>query len=73
MDSKADETRALLLGAVYHFMDHLCRRENPLVVGGSYPRDRIVEHFELWAKENNLSLSKINADGFRDMLKKRII
>jgi len=64
MDS-AGATRAFVLGAVYDFMDHCCKRENPLVIGQGYARDRLVAEFELWVKQKGLPIEGINPDMFR--------
>lgn len=58
-------TNELVLGAVYDFLDHCCKRENPLVVGQTYSRERVIKEFEVWAKSRNLPINEINIETFR--------
>jgi hypothetical protein len=53
-------TRTFVLGAVYDFLDHLCQRENPLLVGQGYPRDRAVAELERWADARGLPKNEID-------------
>lgn len=36
-----------------------------MVVGGAYPRDKIIDEFEAWAKRRGLGLEKIDTENFR--------
>lgn len=58
-------TNELVLGGVYDFIDHCCKRENPLLVGQSYPRERVIKEFETWAAARNLPINQTNVEFFR--------
>lgn len=57
--------RDLILGGTFDFLLYLSRLENPLVVGKEYPRDKLIEAYEDWARENNITVDKIEIAVFR--------
>jgi hypothetical protein len=61
----AEATRKFVLGAVYDFLDHCCQRENPLVLGQGYSRDRAVAEMERWAQSRSLPTQEIDPALFR--------
>ena len=63
--SAADQTRGLILGAVFDFVLQVCNRDPAIVVGVGYPRDKFIDAFETWAKERGLTLDHINLEDFR--------
>lgn len=61
----ASATQGFVLGAVFDFVMHCNRRPNPMVVGGEYPRDTLINEFEVWAEERKIGISKIDLETFR--------
>jgi hypothetical protein len=61
----AAQTRHFVLGAVFDFVLYCFNREMPMVVGGSYPRDKFIDEFEKWATDRGLPLDKIDRDAFQ--------
>lgn len=70
-DPKA--TRVFVLGAVYDFLDQCCRRENPLLLGQGYPRDRAIAELERWATERGLPVSEIDPALFRNAIQSGVL
>jgi hypothetical protein len=66
-------TRTFVLGAVYDFLDQCCQRENPLVLGQGYPRDRAVAELERWAQSRGLPVAEIDPAMFRNAIKSGVL
>jgi hypothetical protein len=61
----ASATQGFVLGAVFDFVMYCNRLPDPMVVGGEYPRDKLIDAFEAWAKFRNIGIDKISLETFR--------
>jgi len=57
MQPKTDYTRKIIAGAFADFIAYLDTLANPIVVGGGYPRKRLIDAFNNWAENNQFNVS----------------
>lgn len=64
LDNK--KTAPFITGAVIDFLLFIAERENPLIVGRDYPRDKLVEAFNTWAKLRDIDISTVDVETWRN-------
>lgn len=61
-----NDARKLLAGAFADFLIYLTSQSNAIIVGGTYPRERVVNIFKAWASERNFDLSDADINLWRE-------
>ncbi len=57
--------RRLIAGTVADLLIYLTSLPDPIVVGGNYPRDRLIMAFQEWAKERDFSIENADISSWR--------
>lgn len=65
--------RNFIAGAFADFLIHLSALPDPIIVGGTYPRNRLIEAFNKWAKERNFDVSQANVSQWREACNKMML
>ncbi len=61
IDPKIEILRRFIAAGLCDLIGYLDRLDMPIVVGGDYPKDRLVQAFGKWCKDRNVSVA--DADG----------
>jgi hypothetical protein len=73
-DSEHKETaRALFTACLADLLFHLMARQQPMVIGANYPRDKLVLEFEKWAALRNLNISKMDMELWNNLWKSKLL
>jgi len=59
-------TRELIAGGIADFLIYITRLPDPLVVGGGYPRDKLITAFQGWLKERDFNMYNADITAWRD-------
>lgn len=59
----------LITGGFASLLIHLVNLQSPIIVGGGYPKDKLLEQFELWAKELEFDTTTANLQMWREACK----
>lgn len=58
--------RTLIAGGFADFIIYLTALADPFVVGGTYPRNRLIEAFNKWAQSRNFETGDANISLWRE-------
>jgi len=64
-----EDARKFIAGGFADFLLHLIENPQPLVVGGGYPRDKLVAAFNKWAAERNFNIKNGDLQTWRKACK----
>lgn len=57
--------RKLIAGALADFLIYLTSLPDPIVIGGNYPRDRLVRAFQGWAQDREFNTEQADISSWR--------
>ncbi len=57
--------RRLVAGGLADFLIYLTSLPDPIVVGGNYPRDRLIQAFQKWAKDRDFNVDQADVSSWR--------
>lgn len=61
-----DSARTFIAGAFADFIIFLTALPDPIVVGGTYPRSKLIEAFNNWASSRNFDTDGANINVWRE-------
>lgn len=61
--------RKFVAGAFADFLLHLIEHPTPIIVGGGYPRDKLVAAFNTWSAEQNFRTDEGDLFAWRNACK----
>lgn len=64
-----EELRKFIAGGFADFLLHLIENPQPIIVGGGYPRDKLVAAFNTWAVERNFNTKNGDLQEWRKLCK----
>jgi hypothetical protein len=73
MANQHESARRLVAGGLADFLIYLTSLPDPIVVGGNYPRDRLVQAFQNWAKDRDFSIEKADVSTWREACRKGLM
>jgi len=59
-----ETVRRFIAAAVCDFVGHLDSLDSPIIVGGSYPKDRLIEQLQRWCESRNFNVADADAVGW---------
>jgi len=65
--------RRFIAGALCDLVGYLDELSNPIVVGGRYSKDRLVQAFYSWCKDRNVNISNPDAIGWLNACKSGVL
>lgn len=72
-DEKKHKARNLIAGGFVDFIVFLTSSTDPIVVGGEYPRTKLMAVFNSWAKSRNFYTDDADVSFWRDMCNKGFV
>ncbi len=64
IDPKIEILRRFIAAGLCDFVGYLDKLDTPIVVGGDYPKDRLVQAFGKWCKDRNVSVADADGEGW---------
>jgi len=64
-DKPLDDIRQFIAGAFADFLLSLIETPSPIIIGGGYPRDKLVAAFNKWAAERNFNTKQGDLQAWR--------
>lgn len=64
MKANRETLRRFLSAALCDLVGHLDELVDPIVVGGQYPKDKLVEAFQKWCEVRNISVKNPDCEGW---------
>jgi hypothetical protein len=61
------QDRAIIAGAFADFLVFLTSLDDPIVVGGNYPRTKILSAFTKWSKSRDFNTEDANVAKWREL------
>jgi len=65
-ENQLDIARAFIAGAFADFIIFLTAMPDPIVIGGTYPRVKLIEAFSHWAKSRNFDTEGADINTWRE-------
>jgi hypothetical protein len=70
MSDQTESARTFIAGAFADFIIFLTALPDPIVIGGTYPRAKLIEAFSNWAKNRNFDTAGANINTWREACNK---
>lgn len=64
-DKPLSNTRQFIAGGFADFLLSLIELPSPIIIGGNYPRDKLVAAFNKWAAERNFNIQNGDLHAWR--------
>lgn len=64
MKANHDPLRRFLSAALCDFVGYLDELGDPIVVGGQYPKDKLVQAFRKWCEDRNICVKDPDCEGW---------
>jgi hypothetical protein len=64
IDPKIEILRRFIAAGLCDLIGYLDNLDTPIVVGGDYPRDRLLQAFRAWCVDRKMSVADADADGW---------
>ena len=72
MDTQHTPARRLVAGCLADFLIYLTNLPEPVIVGGNYPRDRLILAFQNWAKDRNFNIDQADISVWRAVCREKL-
>ena len=59
--------RELIAGGIADFLIFLTKIPDPMIIGASYPRDKLVKALHAWAKERDFNMDNADINSWRNI------
>lgn len=64
MKANRETLRRFLSAALCDLIGHLDGLNDPIVIGGQYPKDKLVQAFRKWCEDRNISVENPDCEGW---------
>lgn len=64
--------RKLIAGGLVDFLIYLTSLPDPIVIGGNYSHDRLMNAFQGWAKERDFNINNADIQNWRTACRGRV-